>query len=309
MEGIEWLKKFIMLRTGSMKPDGRPLYAYKCTDVDYDELKFIVQRLFIQFNYLHLPLSFEPLFCLFAAETWRRSHIGGSWAWETVFEPVCDYIPTHSQRSTWVRKGLRFWGRSIIKSDAGHNEYLVTIACEGGLPLLLLQNENASLYRYFKNLLKSYHQERQSPFCDAVAIARRLSGYLPRSLQQEIVFNLGGDLVQKIVELQEKIPNAVDPIQALDLEYPKWRDTLPLPLEEETVELLLKNLVHELQEIIITERQRVRWRRRLVWISGQATIEQQLELPTSFKGVSLKRWSNRLELPERMRLMIRSATR
>jgi hypothetical protein len=176
MEGGNWLKRFIMVRTGSMKPDGRPLYAYKCADEDYNDLKFIVKEFFAYFNSYNLPIAFEPLFCLYAAETWRRSHTGGPWAWETVFEPVCDYNPSHSQRSTWVRKGLRFWQRNIIISEAGHNEYLVTIACEGGLPLLLLQNENASLYRYFKNLLKSYHQERQGPFCNAIAIARRLSG-------------------------------------------------------------------------------------------------------------------------------------
>jgi len=38
--------------------------------------------------------GFAAMFCVYAAETFRRRHAGGPWAWETVFaeiEPTPDY--------------------------------------------------------------------------------------------------------------------------------------------------------------------------------------------------------------------------
>ena len=150
-----WLERFLLNRIGKSIPDGRPLYAYKCNEDAYEELKTIVQAMFQEYrSFRYPPIAFEPLLCLFAAETWRRRHTGGPWAWETVFSEISQPVPSHQYRSQYIRNGLRFWKRQILRSRYGHNEYLVTIACEGGLPLLLLRNENARLYQFFqKNIL------------------------------------------------------------------------------------------------------------------------------------------------------------
>ena len=117
-----------------------------------------------------------------------------------------------------------------------------------------------------------------------MAIAARLANYLPRALRHDIVFNLGGKLVKKTVDLQEAVADAADPIRALDAMDSNWRDLLPLPLEDATVELLLKNLVMEARSLTITERQRVRWRRRLIWLDGKFSIEQHLEIPNALRA-------------------------
>ena len=174
-------------------------------------------------------------------------------------------------------------------------KYLVTIACEGGLPLLLLKKENAHLYRYFKNLLEFYHRERHSASCNATDIARRLSTILPRSLRHEIVFKLGGDLVKKIVDLQEEVADALNPIRALDRSNENWRDRLPLPIEDGTVEFLLKNLVREARALSVTEQQRVRWRGS-IRINEEITVEKRLDLPKVFSGSFLQRWGNQSEI-------------
>ena len=277
----EMLEDFLFARTEDFSPDGRPLYAYKCGNEDYQHFEMRVREIMPRVLNGYFEPSFGALFCIYAAESWRRKHEGGHWKWETVFSDICESEPNHPHIAKWVREGLLYWGRPILQSRMGHNEYLVTIACEGGLPLLLLRKENAHLKHYFKNLLESYHRERHRPNCNATEIAQRLSAILPRTLRQDIVFNLGGDLVKKIVDLQEEVADAVNPIRALDQSSKKWRDRLPLPLEDGTVELLLKNLVQEARELSVTEQQRVRWR-GLIRIGEPITIEKRLDLPKVF---------------------------
>jgi len=300
------LEQFIFVSTGKIAPDGRPLYAYKCKKKYYEGMERLIQRMLVNAVYGNTHPLFSPLFCIYAAESWRRKHEGGRWKWKTVFSDICDYVPQEQHIVKWVRRGLTYWKRPILRSRLGDNEYLVTIACEGGLPLLLLRNENAHLYRYFKNLLERYHCERHSPACNPADIAQRLATILPRALRHDIVFNLGGDLVKKIVDLQEEVADALDPIRALDRTNENWRNRLPLPLEDETVEILLKNLVQEARSLSVTERQRVRWR-RLIRFGEKVTIEQHLDLPKIFSGSFLQRWGNQTELPARLKLLIQTA--
>ena len=257
-----------LCRTKDYAPDGRPLYAYKCNNEDYQRFEIRVRETMPKVLKGYFEPSFGALFCIYAAESWRRKHEGGHWKWETVFSNILDSDPRHAIIVNWVKDGLAYWKRPVLKSRIGHNEYLVTIACEGGLPLLLLRKENAHLKHYFKNLLESYHRERHRPNCNATEIAQRLSAILPRTLRQDIVFNLGGDLVKKIVDLQEEVADAVNPIRLWINPVKTGGDRLPLPLEDGTVELLLKNLVQEARELSVTEQQRVRWR-GLIRIGGQ----------------------------------------
>lgn len=300
------LENFISRRTGNSVPDGRPLYAYKCRSNDYIIIRsFVSETIRMELEGQGHPI-FRPLFCLYAAETWRQRHAGGYWEWQTVFSDICDIVPEHHYIRKWVADGLNYWKRPVLQTKLGYNQYLVTIACEGGLPLLLLRNENARLYRYFKSLLDCYHAQRNSPYVDAVAIARQMSMVLSPSLRHDIVFNLGGKLIEKIIVLQDEVADAVDPINALDLRVKNWRDMLPLPIEDDTVELLIKNLVQEARSLSITERQRVLWRRRLLCTDGDYTVEKQLEVPKRFVGRSLLAWTGRSEIPPRMRLILQS---
>ncbi|KJR98716.1 MAG: hypothetical protein VR65_19575 [Desulfobulbaceae bacterium BRH_c16a] len=298
-----WIEKFLFARTRSIKPDGRPLYAYKCGCADYETLKSIVLSA-LNTSLWNWPAPSEARFCLFAAETWRRCHSGGPWKWETVFRELEYYVPEHSWLSKTVENGLRWWRRPLLKNRVGHREFLVTIACEGGLPLLLLQKENVHLYRYFRQLLTAYHLERKSLSCDARQLAQRLSSIIPQSLRHDIVFSLSGDLIQNIVDLQEQVADAPDPISALDQKVGDWRNLLPLPLEDDTIERLLRNLVNEARTLSITERQKIRWRRFLILKGEEWSIEQVLDLPDRVSGSSLQAWLNSTNIPSRLRIFL-----
>jgi hypothetical protein len=304
---VNWMEKFLFIRTRSIKPDNRPLYAYKCRDKEYEQLKTLTISLFQLFKGRWPRPHLEALFCLYAAETWRRSHSGGPWKWETILTKFGKVAPDHTWLHGTIKRGLMWWGRPLLLSQNGNREFLITIACEGGLPLLLLKKEDAHLHRYFRQLLADYHKEKHSPECNLKTLASHCSHLLPPSLHHDIVFSLSGDLIQKVVALQERVADASDPIVALDKQDEHWRDELPLPVEDSTIDLLLKNLVNEAHKLTITERQKIRWRRLLIQKRGEWTVEQLLELPNSIQGVSLQKWSNKAELPPRLRLFLHTS--
>lgn len=302
---LKWLESFLQNHIGATSPDGRPLYAYKCKEEDYEDLKRIVFFMF-QSDKPHTLLGFEPLFCLFASETWRRKHSGGHWAWETVFSEILQPVPAHSIITKYVSKGLKYWKRELLKTGYGDNQYLITIACEGGLPLLLLQNENAKLHQYFKTLMEYYHRERQRPRYNIFDLAEKASYCLPKSLQRNIVYQLSGDLIEKIVKLQENVADATDPITTLNRHHPNWRNQLPLPIEDDTAEILLKNLVLDAQILSIKSREKIRWRRLLIQNGEQWSVEQTLEIPKIIFGSTLMQWMGQNSIPARLRLFLQT---
>jgi hypothetical protein len=59
------------------EPDGRPLYAYKCRDEEYERLKEMVCEQMPTTLSGRKQLHFAATFYFYAAETFRRRHEGG----------------------------------------------------------------------------------------------------------------------------------------------------------------------------------------------------------------------------------------
>jgi len=294
--------------TQQRERDGRPLYAYKVRDSEYERLKAEVREQMPRALRGRAGRRFAAMFCMYAAETFRRRHAGGPWAWETVFDEIGP-TPNYQTIYLWVKQGLQHFKRTLLKSRNGDREFLVTLACEGGLPLRLLHRENAHLSRYFRELLTAYHRQRHTPGCDTTDIARQIAArYLPASLRHDVVFKLSGDLIQSIVQLQEQVADATDPITSLDRAQPGWRDDLPLLVEDATVEALLRNLVGQARTLAQTERQRWRWRCYLIHQGGSWSIVQHLEWPSTVTGASLQAWSGWDNPPARLRVLLLHTT-
>jgi hypothetical protein len=302
------LSHFLFVHSRKTRPDGRPLYAYKCTDKFYIKIKaFMLNQFQVTVKKKQPPL-FSILFCLYAAETWRRKHESGTWKWETIFKEISATTPSHASIHEWVKNGLHYWERDILSDKNGKNLYLVTIACEGGLPLLLLRKENAKLNRFFKNLLEQYHYKRQLPDCNINKIAQKLSfSLLPQSLCNDIVCKLSSDLVQKVVNLQEKVRDSDKPIAALDSYYPHWRDALPLSLEDKTIELLLNDLVIDAKKLSTSIPKNLQWQLFLVQKKNRWCVEKRLHLSTTISGSVLKQWIQKKDLPYRMRVLLETS--
>ncbi|WP_295581174.1 STY4851/ECs_5259 family protein [uncultured Lamprocystis sp.] len=299
MDQQELLEQFIGQR-GLTVPDHRPLYAYKCSEREYAITKSLIRKMLPRVLAGYDFRRFHEIFCLFAAETWRREYSGGVFAYRTIFATL-GVIPERAHVRDWITLGLNWWGREIIQGEGGTQRFLLTIACEGGIPMRLLHNADTRLSNYFRALLTALHEGGNTPI---ESLARRELMLLPVSLRQEVVFEVSARLVQAIADLQPLIRDADEPIRALNLANPSWRETLPLPLNDSTVELLLGNLLHYAQDLEKKATSQVRWQRTLTRQGDAWTLSSTLSLPDRIKPEQLRQWSGWTEVPDRLRLLL-----
>lgn len=228
-------------RRGLTSPDGRELYKYRCAEAEFEALHLAISDV-VDFDPLGRSRPvFAPLFVLYAAEWWRRHQGTGAWAWEPVFESLELEIGNVMSIYPSVLAGLEPWKRPLLRSQHGRM-FLVTLACEGGLPLQVMKSEGARLREFFRQVLEDYGLYSRSGV-PASELARRNERYLRRSLRQEIVFELGGQLVETIWALQARVRGARDPVAELDNLEPDWRQHLPFEVDDGVAAAFLNNLV------------------------------------------------------------------
>ncbi|WP_341326861.1 STY4851/ECs_5259 family protein [Methylotuvimicrobium sp. KM2] len=307
MKKNNWLTQFIFTHARITVPDGRPLYAYKCEDKKYEELKEQVIRRLKAISSRHAEATYFPCyFCLFAAETFCREHDGGIWAWETVFKPLGIDEPEPVILQNWIEGGLKWWNRPLIKQN-GRRRFLTTIACEGGLPLRLLQKNNAAINQFFKAILEGYHRQGYGGIEAAEMIGRLQAFKLPPGLRQDVVFHLGGELIASIVDLQREIGTTNNPISILDKNVPDWRRRLPLRLEEQTAESLFNGLVIRTNELTKLAQSRLRWVGKLKETPNGWQVQKCLECPDVITSEQICHWLGReTQLPPRLRLLLKT---
>ena len=227
----------ILRRNGLEAPDGRPLYAYKSTTTELEELGRSLKDV-LRFRTLDAKKE-GPGFCLFFAERFRTDHRGGRWKWDTVLKEISPPRRGGPKFYDPVERGLRWWGRDLHWTGT-HRLFLVTLVCEGGLPLHLLKHEGSRLRTFFQRLL---HDVEEHPNWDHEVIARELSGLLPETLVNEDILAYSVRLIEPIVDLRQQVKGEADPIEALNQQIPDWKSKIPLRMSDSNAEELLKGLV------------------------------------------------------------------
>lgn len=300
MDQVAWLEGFLAKRSLN-KPDGRALYAYKCTEQEYGTARSLTAQMLSGVIANRDYRRFAEVFCLFAAEAWQREYAGGVWSYGTIFSALRAPVPVQNLVRDWIVIGLNWWKRPIIVSERGDNQYLLTIGCEGGLPVRLLRNADTRLSSYFRELLTGLNRE---PGIPAEVLARREMSLLPLSLRRDVVFGVSAQLVRVIAQLQPLTSGAENPIQALDRVQPEWRAQLPLPLGNQAVEVLLGKLVRHAQTLKEGGRAPVGWRRGLDERSGERFLYSVLDLPDHLDSALIEKWTGRNPAPPRLRLQL-----
>jgi hypothetical protein len=285
----QWFNEFFKNR-GLTKQDGRPLYAYRCSEAEFT---WVGEYLKITHAYYAKlpPSNWNQAFCLYASEWWRRHHEGGPWKWEGILAAIGveEWMPTESGYSVLqdaVADGLRRWQRPLLKSQIGRL-FLVTLACEGGLPLKLVLREQARLRAYFRALLELFHRYREVEV-NRAELAESEASILPRTLRHDIVYQLSGQLIEKVLELQQRVAESSDPVQSLDRLYPDWREDLPLAVEDDVARAFLNSLIREAGTVSSRGVRRIRWMRLLRCIDSQWHLVGQLDLPARMKALDIQ---------------------
>lgn len=199
--------------------------------------------------------------------------------WETILEDISvEWMPL-SQLYYLVELGLQFWQRRLLTTGAGR-AFLLTLACEGGLPLNLVHKEGAKLRNFFKALLEEFQLYRRAGLCPE-QLAENVRDRLPKSLRQPVVYTLSGQLVDAIWKLQAQVAGSKTPLTDLDRLDPEWRVKLPMSLGDDTARALIHNLVEEAAKLASTPRSTLRMTRTLRLKSGAWHLEGEITLPGS----------------------------
>ena len=193
----------LLHRYGLSAPDGRLLCLYRCTDAEFSMLHTVLReaaRVQWEIWPTQERVCLPPCFCLYAAEWWRRNYESGPWAWHDILESTGLGAAFPRQRLyRIVHQGLTYWKRPIL-TVASQHAFLVTLACEGGVPLKLLHRDGTHLQRYFRALLHEFQIYRRRGV-SATQLAARVASVLPLSLRQEVVYELSGNLIEQIWDL------------------------------------------------------------------------------------------------------------
>lgn len=241
----------ILSELGLDRPDGRPIYALPISPEQHAEIRKQVRLRVLTEELID---GTAARFVLWAAEHIRAHFRGGQLSWEFLFKELELREKKRTFTVQLVERGLRYWGRKVRKSEAGHHLYLYTLMAEGGLPQALLV-QPGNYQRVVKSLLAEIEGEGTDiPEAIAYRIAERRVTELPQTFQSEDIARLLADLALALVRLRADCPPNV-PLELidrwLDQERPDWAKSLPLRVSRDVADKLIRPVLRSDRAAIV----------------------------------------------------------
>ena len=138
-----------------MHPDGRALYAYRCTGQEFETLTESLKQ--------SAPLSglagdaVVRAFVLYAAEWWQRRYDGRHWAWEPLLASIGWYSVHYPELYETRQEGLGVVeGRSRGACPTSIRLSRKHFACQGGLPLALVGDAGSRITHYLRAVSQAH---------------------------------------------------------------------------------------------------------------------------------------------------------
>lgn len=275
-----WLKKFVTRRE-LVAPNAKPLFWYRVTEAEYQELRDIVAGKMPQNRHE------DAMFCLFSAEWWRR--YGESLTWAGILDEIGLEIEKPDLYDI-VESGLRYWKRkvTVVSHGSGKKQrrFVGTLSREGGLPLQMLASERGSVSVFFSKITKSAKELGE---IDIEAV-REAGEQLPRSWRDPSIFELCVSILSAVIELSSSVGVDENPLARLETLVPDWKSRLPIALDHP----LALSLVSSLLEDLRPSAGRSHWRPlcvETVLEHGRAswTMAKLVELPAHFSAAQVRR--------------------
>ncbi len=240
-----WLAKFLT-RRGLKQPDHRPLYEYHATSEEYDELKRLLRAIGVPDGYKS-DKGYAACFTLFCSEWYRRDYEREyGWAWEPIYKTI-GISASSSEMGKIIPKGLDgYWGRPVRFYDTERRNFLGSLFSEGGLPFRLLKESNSRFQSMFSLILNQYDQAKSSNISTfALVHAAVEKSSLPVVFKEDTSVELISRMAEQLVSLVQiyNLSNHTEPVKELERVHPKWRDSFPVPLDDDTGTSFLNGLL------------------------------------------------------------------
>lgn len=240
-----WLAKFLT-RRGLKQPDHRPLYEYHATSEEYDELKRLLRSIGVPDGYKS-DKGYAACFTLFCSEWYRRDYEREyGWAWEPIYKTI-GISASSSEMGKIIPKGLDgYWGRPVRFYDTERRNFLGSLFSEGGLPFRLLKESNSRFQSMFSLILNQYDQAKSSNISTfALVHAAVEKSSLPVVFKEDTSVELISRMAEQLVSLVQiyDLSNHTEPVKELERVHPKWRDSFPVPLDDDTGTSFLNGLL------------------------------------------------------------------
>ena len=295
-----WLCKFLAARELE-RPDGRPLYAYRCGNQEFESL---TEALSARSPYYDSSEATIRTFVLYASEWWQRRYDGRHWAWEPLLASIGWRWVQYPELYAPVRRAWSWWRVDLVRLPRSIR-YLGTFACQGGLPLALVGNADHRITHYLRAVLKHIAAYRQF-VDDPIELARDQQQLLrPPTLRRDYVFRLAADLIEAVLDL-ESDAQGDEPLKALDQARHDWRDTMPLDLEDERAQDLLTGLLREAKRGSIDRVEHFRLERFLRYTGNGWRLCARVLLPPTIPADGLARLLgvSQMALPQRLQVFL-----
>lgn len=238
-----WLSTFLTKR-GLHTPDQRPLYQYQLTHVEYRSLTELLRLRKIVWESFDYKASCG-CFVLFGAEWYRRKY-ESEWAWLPIYQ-MLGFALQPLEVARVVAKGLEdYWQRPLHRYESDRRDLLGSMFAEGGLPFRVLREGGNQFENLLRRSLNTYDQAELLGLSTVQHVGQLLAHFNLASVFSSVVsVELIGRMIDQLVALvrQYELDQSKEPTTDLDSQYPKWRETFPLPLDDETGRTLLNNLL------------------------------------------------------------------
>ncbi|WP_295763809.1 STY4851/ECs_5259 family protein [Undibacterium sp.] len=237
----------LLLKNGIASPDGRPLYAYRLSETDFNGLLELMQsKGNTDPETMGGENHFVTCWLFFASEWWKRCYEGGPWTWTPIFKRLGFDTLDPTMRREWVEAGSRFW--KLNDEAIGGKKYLGKVVINGGLPLRLIKEADGRLY----GLLHAALNEalRSSVPLSNVQLLTQIelqSSYLPKSYRQQTVYGLLAQVINTVLALKKALGeySVEDPVTRLDKIRPDWLNEFPLQIDSDSARRLLVKLIRQ----------------------------------------------------------------
>lgn len=295
-----WLYR-LLSRRDLRSADQRPLFRYQLSIDEYSELLVLLREAPQKGNVAN-DSAYCGAFCLFCAEWYRREYqVTDGWSWDPLWKRL-GYELSAQELAKIIPKGLeQFWQRPIRFYESDRRNFLGSLFSEGGLPFQVLTEPDSRFQALFTRVLKQYEASQiMAGSIETVVRSQVEQLKLPQVFREQTSIELIVQMADQLAQLVDlyKLEKSEQPVEVLDSSYSHWRESFPIPLDDQTGRGFLNGLLKTAsKEARKAKHSGQKLSCEHYWLPESGNLEVKITLPIELTlDVDIQPVSNRFDL-------------